>query len=182
MIECDGYHLTCNCDIKVPKREVQFLLDQRNDRRRKIGAVDMAVTRMWDQVTAKEEHDAKRAQKEVKERKCELAATDAPDFDDNSSDGKDVSPVDADVDFFTGNLADRCSKQNRMRLPTLAPTCDRYMISDYAGAATLVDYDIITKDDRSKAVGPRKQRDETQIPNGEERKRAEKKNSHLSLM
>ena len=26
---CDGFHLACKCDVKVPKREIQLLLDQR---------------------------------------------------------------------------------------------------------------------------------------------------------
>ena len=30
---CVGFHLTCNCDVKVTKREIQFLLDQRCARR-----------------------------------------------------------------------------------------------------------------------------------------------------
>ena len=44
--ECDGYHLDCHCDIKVPKREVQFLLDQRDERKMKIAGADLKVTRM----------------------------------------------------------------------------------------------------------------------------------------
>ena len=58
------------------------------------------------------------------------------------------------------------SSQNRTRLPTLAAACDRYLISDYAGAAiataTLTDYGIITKDDKSQVIGPHKLRDARQ--------------------
>lgn len=40
---------------------------------------------------------------------------------------------------------------------TRLPTCDQFLISDYAGAAidttALTDYGIITKDDKSQVIG-----------------------------
>ena len=50
------------------------------------------------------------------------------------------------------------------KLPTFASVCDRYGVSSYAGAAiasaTLVDYAIITKVDKSQVIGPQKLGDE----------------------
>ena len=45
--QCDGFHLDCRCDIKVPKREIMFLIDQRTDRKMKIDGIDKPVTEMW---------------------------------------------------------------------------------------------------------------------------------------
>ena len=33
---CDGVHLDCRCDIKVPEKEIMFLLDKRMARKIKI--------------------------------------------------------------------------------------------------------------------------------------------------
>ena len=45
--KCDGYHLLCNCQIKVPKMEVKFLVDQRSQRNMQIVGVDTVVTDKW---------------------------------------------------------------------------------------------------------------------------------------
>ena len=62
------------------------------------------------------------------------------------------------------NISDNSFKRNLTKLPTLAPVCDRYGVSNYAGAAiastTLVDYAIITKVDKSQVIGSQKPGDE----------------------
>merc|ERR1712179_550911 len=45
--KCDGYHLLCNCQIKAPKMEVRFLVDQRSQRNMQIVGVDSVVTDKW---------------------------------------------------------------------------------------------------------------------------------------
>ena len=37
---CDGFHLACKLDVKVPNREIQFLLDQRCARKMIIADID----------------------------------------------------------------------------------------------------------------------------------------------
>ena len=52
---CDGFHLACMCDMKVPKREIQFLLDQRCARKMIIADINRNVSRMWARAAAKED-------------------------------------------------------------------------------------------------------------------------------
>ena len=52
---CDGFHLACKCDVKVPKREIQFLLDQRCARKMVIADTDRNVSRMWARAAARDE-------------------------------------------------------------------------------------------------------------------------------
>ena len=63
------------------------------------------------------------------------------------------------------NISDNSSKRNLTKLPTLASVCDRYNVSNHAGAAiasaTLLDYAITIKVDRSQVFGPQKLEDES---------------------
>ena len=52
---CDEFHLACKCDVKVPKREIQFLLDQRCARKMIIADIDRNVSRMWARAAARDE-------------------------------------------------------------------------------------------------------------------------------
>ena len=62
------------------------------------------------------------------------------------------------------NISDNNSKRNWTKLPTFASVSDKYGVSNYAGAAiasaTLIDYAIITKVDKSRVIGPHKLGDE----------------------
>ena len=64
-----------------------------------------------------------------------------------------------DKDYIQMNISDNSSKRDLTKLLTPASVCDRYGVSNYAGAAiasaTLVDYAIITK-----VIGPQKLADE----------------------
>ena len=75
------------------------------------------------------------------------------------------------------NISDNSSKRNLTELPTLVSICDRYGASNYAGAAivsaTLVDYAIIAKVDKSQVIGPKKL--------GDERRRCREERREASL-
>ena len=43
----DGLHLACKCEVKVSKREILFLLDQRGARKMIISDIDKDVSKMW---------------------------------------------------------------------------------------------------------------------------------------
>ena len=43
---CNGFHLASKCDVKVPKCEIQFLLDQRSARKMVIADINRSVCRM----------------------------------------------------------------------------------------------------------------------------------------
>ena len=87
-----------------------------------------------------------------------------------------VEVTNIDEDYIQTNLSDNSSKRNLTKLPTLASVCDRYGVSSYAGAAiasaTLVNYAIITKVDKSQVIGPQKLEDERRRCR-EERRKAE---------
>ena len=59
--KCDGYHLDCKCEVKVPKIEIQFLLDQRSTRKMKIEGIDMKVTATWERSEERENKEAEKA-------------------------------------------------------------------------------------------------------------------------
>ena len=84
--------------------------------------------------------------------------------DESAYEGGDNDKSKIDEDYIQMNISDNSSKRNLTKLPTLASVCDRYDVSNYAGAAiasaTLVDYAIITKVDKSQVIGTRKLGDE----------------------
>ena len=43
---CNGFHLACKCDVKVPKCKIQFSLDHRCARKMIIANIDRNVSRM----------------------------------------------------------------------------------------------------------------------------------------
>ena len=69
-----------------------------------------------------------------------------------------------DEDYNSPETLKENFKQNRTKLPKTAEACDRYLVSDRAGAAiargVLKDYGIITNEDTSQVIGPRKLADE----------------------
>ena len=52
--------MDCKCDIRVPQREVRFLIDQRQDRNMRIEGVDLAVTGLWERSELREEREAEK--------------------------------------------------------------------------------------------------------------------------
>ena len=69
---CEEVHLSCSCEVKVPKRELKFLFDQRGDRKMYIGGVDENVTSMWDRAAERERREDDRlAKKQRDEEICE---------------------------------------------------------------------------------------------------------------
>ena len=162
--KCDGFHLACKCDVKVPKSEIQFLVDQRCARKMVIADIDRNVSRMWARAAARDE--AMKVAAEIKKVKAEFRQEQVQlDLSDESAyevDDNDKSKI--DEDYIQMNISDNSSKRNLSKIPTLASVCDRYGVLNYAGAAiasaTLVDYAIITKVDKSQVIGPQKLGDE----------------------
>ena len=58
------YHLDCKCEIKVPKIEIQFLLDQRSTRKMKIEGIDKKVSTMWERSEERENNEAEKVSKQ----------------------------------------------------------------------------------------------------------------------
>ena len=67
---CDKVHLKCSCDVKVPKRGLKFLFDQRGPGKMYILGVDEIVTSMWERAARREQRKKERVGK--KQRDGEL--------------------------------------------------------------------------------------------------------------
>ncbi|QQP38148.1 Uncharacterized protein FKW44_018646 [Caligus rogercresseyi] len=163
--ECDGYHLNCQCEVKVPKREVRFLLDQRSDKVMVISGVDVKVTKIWEKATNRDNHHSERLKQEI-ERTNKIKEFDQDNIDESNFDSEiDVPSHSSDIKFIPPPEAlTKIVSQNRTRLPTLAATCDRYLVSNYAGVAiasvALIDYGVIDKENTRHLIGPHKLRNE----------------------
>ena len=95
---CDGFHLASKCDVKVPKGEIQFLLDQRCAQKKVIADVDRNVSRMWAQAAVRDktmEVAAKieKVQAEVRQEQVQLDLSDESAY---KVDGNDKSKIDED--------------------------------------------------------------------------------------
>ena len=96
---------------------------------------------------------------EVRQEQVQLDLSDKSAYEVGDNDKSKI-----DKDYIQINISDNSSKRNLTKLATLDSVCDRYGVSNYAGAAialaTLVDYAIITKVDKSQVIGPQKLEDE----------------------
>ena len=173
---CDGFHLGCKCDVKVFKREIQFSHDQRCARKMIIADIDRNVSRMWARAAARDEAmevsaEIEKVQAEVRQEQVQLDLSDESAYKVGDNNKSKI-----DEDYIQMNISHSSFKRNLTKLPTLASVCNRYGVSNYAGAfiasATLVDYAIITKVDKSQVIGPQKLGDERRRCR-EERREAE---------
>ena len=144
---CNDFTIcTCPKESKVPILEVEFLLDQRNARKMIIGGLDK-------EVTSKMEKKFERASKRQKYYESVISGKYHKNNSSSESDlemavseqekSADDSSSTSDSDSFGIR-----SERNMTKLPTVARECDRYGVSNTAGAAiataALVDYGIIT--------------------------------------
>ena len=166
--QCDGFHLDCRCDVKVPKREIMFLLDQRRSRKMRIDKVDPKVTKLWERSEERDAAEVLRAVQYEEKKKQDLANHNKAQQEFallDANDNEEIHSEDVEEEYLpTMAMMKENSSQNRTRLPKTAEACDRYLVSDRAGAAiasaVLRDYGIITEEDPSQVVGPRKLADE----------------------
>lgn len=154
---------TCKCNVTAsvacscPKRkkiallELPFLADQRGPRKMFIGGVDVKVTAKL-QAAEKRKHKFEAATlREKKHLKCESTA----EFNEaqSLSETDDKNEGDSEGSLFdAGNAAETETDQMRYSLPLLAAECDRFHVSNRAGAAivnaALKDLGFITSQDQ----------------------------------
>ena len=129
-----------------------------------IADIDRNVSKMWARAAARDEatevaSEIEKVQAQVRQEQVQFDLSDESAYEVGDNDKSKI-----DKDYIQTNISDNNSKRNLPKLPTLASVCDRYGISNYAGAAiasaTLVDYAIITKVDKSKVIEPQKLGDE----------------------
>ena len=109
---CDGFHLACKCEVKVPKRKIQFLLDQRSARKMVIADIDRNVSRMWARAVARDETmgvaaKMEETQAEVRREEVQL---DIPDESASEVGGNSRSGF--DEDYVQTTIFDESSQRN----------------------------------------------------------------------
>ncbi len=155
-----GIHLKCKCEVKVPQREVRFLCDQRGPRLMFLGDVDVKVTQKWKRSEDRVDKEAQRHKEVMSKQKVEVReeSEDEMTQDAEASSEEDVKgdPLFQPAKSVNVNIG----TQNRYRWKNAALACDRYGLSDRAGAsvitATLIDCGCVTADDQTKVVSHKK--------------------------
>ena len=132
----------CSFDKKIPGREWPFLLDQRNARKLFISSLDRSTTSKNISTQKRKEAQFEREERELKRQLLDQPSQEflECDFEEVES----YQPSTSNNNKYT---------RNHYQLRNLAVMCDRYQISDRAGAAianaVLQDYGIITPDENS---------------------------------
>jgi hypothetical protein len=176
---CDLVHgekCYCSKSRKIPSLEIPFLLDQRGSRRMHIGGIDAQTTstirkkirrcEAFDKQVSREKARMKSSQSVKRtldndDRDDDDDNNNDDDDDDNNSDNNGDNNNDNNNDSNSTSSSDeeqllKCSsatsEQMRFSLPLLAAECDRYQVSNRAGAAlvnaALRDLGLVTADDR----------------------------------
>ncbi|ESN92992.1 hypothetical protein HELRODRAFT_165142 [Helobdella robusta] len=153
----------CFCKNKVPKRERDFLTDQRTVRKMIIGNTDKKISQSLQKSLARKAKEEARLSKIegpcVKKQKCDNLAFDEVE---EVEEIKQINfPPDSSEEYkpSTPSQLRRPSPSNfrkSVKLPNLAQACDRTGISDRSASllvnAVLQDLQIITKTNSSQIV------------------------------
>jgi hypothetical protein len=172
--KCDFSFCKCSKSCKVPVQEQEFLHDQRTFRLMFIGDIDKKSS----------EKNAKRLMRKAKEKarlqKCsddynELPTSSSTADEEQNTDGEyteetnnEQSTDDEHTTILSGqpstSKTETTTQQMRQKLSTLAQSCDRYGVSDRAGAAiatsVLQDFGIVTPEDNVSVIDRNKLRRE----------------------
>ena len=156
----DTYKCTCEKRLKVPAKEIPFLLDQRGERKMMIGGEDVTETKRLHKQLKRKVAESESLRDRVRTEEMTNVAYDIDndimlDDDDNDDDGDD--PGDISFTFPPSPKTPKRQKtQMRVKLPATAMACDRHGLSDRAAAsittAVLHDFGIVTADDSSKII------------------------------
>ena len=137
----------------MPVLEKEFLLDQRSVRKMFIGSVDKIIT---SKLANRADRDSKRLKYYANQSQgeCHDKETNRESWSEMEvSENEDHS---ACISSSGSNSSDHCSKRNMMKFPTVARECDRYGVSNAAGAAiataALTDYGIINQNDSTSVI------------------------------
>ena len=126
---CRQHHLQCRCAVKVPKREIQFLIDQRTNRRMYISTIDWPTTGTWKRRQIRDEKE-----EELDRRQKQKLTEDTYEVGYGEDDYEDESDVNASELLQTNMEVDDeylpqervvSAEYNTLPLPKLALICDR---------------------------------------------------------
>ena len=155
----------CDCpkNKKVPDGWKEFLMDQRNSRGMFVGQVDRAATRDV-KIELEKTHVKEEKKKREDNRRDKWKEEGAVQFQTVSGEEFESSCSDSDTDGEWEDIEQPKIKRKKLSLPRFAKECDRYKVSNRAGAALanalLKDHGILTKDDTSMMIDHSKLRRE----------------------
>ena len=155
---------TCKCDLsatgkcsfpkshKIPPMEIPFLIDQRDKRKMMIGGIDTKTT---SKIKSKQQKIMLQESKQElnKAQLSALSSTQQCSSDESdNNDGNEHTSDEPDSDCIIDDCNSPTTSQMRYPLPLLSAECDRYQISNRAGAAivnaALKDLGVITPHDQ----------------------------------
>ena len=185
--ECSGNHIKCQCDITVPKREIEFLFDQRGPGLMYIGNVDVKVSQEWkrsvERLHKEERKGVREKEKETVQDMQRTEETISSTEEEAVSDDNARDTV-SDPDFQPSRSASfDLGMQNRFRWKNAALACDRYGLSDRAGAcvitATLMDCGCVTPKNKQKIVSHTKLHRERHLARMEQQREEWQRREHI---
>lgn len=166
---------TCEKSSRIPKQEINFLVDQRTTRKMIIGGIDVITTKKIQKKQERKEIELSRLKQIENHEKpsCSRSQANETTISSSSTSFCDNLPLTA----FSPNqepivenhlpqedVVEPPPKQMRINLPSLALACDRTGVSDRSAAiiasAVLKDVGIITSNDQSYVVDRSKVRRE----------------------
>ena len=151
--KCSDFNACCcERDKRIPAEEREFITDQRGARRMVIGTIDRKSTSIL-----RKRKERKDKREKYYKSQCTVSSIDNPAYNSSSCETVDsdstTSDSSEDVDMQS---EEETLSYNIKSLPTLSRECDRYGVSNTVGAAiataVLVDYGIVTDDDKSLAI------------------------------
>jgi len=159
----------CNCprESKVPVLERQFLLDQRNEQKMVIGGLDTAATsrlmKKTDRAQKRDVYYRSLSENKALASSSKMEEECGSEMELSVQESDDSCHLSSDTD---SNASNKCSQRNMMKIPRVAHECDRYGVSNAAGAAiataALTDYGIIDENDSTAVIDHSKLRHQRQ--------------------
>ena len=158
---CSVVHINCKCLVKIPKRELEFLFDQRTTRRQYIASIDETTTRAWKRIRTREERLEERRNEENENNKARFQDASHEIDEEENIENKEIASEEKDIYIPPTNFREETT-YNTVQLFNLARMCDRFGTSDNEGAAlanaVLQDFNILTETNTVHVIGPGKLR------------------------
>ena len=138
----------CKKDHKVPTEERPFLIDQRTSRKMFVQGIDHKTTKRLQKRQKRQQQAKHRFEQYLEVDKPSTSTTECKEIGDEiSTESSDDCGAEYECEDKPKKPALK-SGQLRIKLPSLARTCDRFRVSDRAGAAiasaALQDFGVIT--------------------------------------
>lgn len=160
---------SCNCKIKVPIIERQYLQDQRGERRMMIGKVDVKTTKKIEKSLERKEIEKRRFEMKIKDMNSEYLTVQSAnnenedDCDDQTDDKSDTKCTEPNI-ILEASTSSRMPYKKGLDLSNVAEACDRSGISDRNASllvnAVLKDFNLVSDEDPSLIIDRSKMRRE----------------------